>query len=91
MLTHHASQVHSATGLKKHADAEAAVSKLKTSLGDNAAYRYATIYAQWGNLPKALQSLETALRLRDPGLELLRPLRQEPRFKAIERELKFPS
>jgi tetratricopeptide (TPR) repeat protein len=83
--------------LRKHADAEAVLSKLKASLGDNAAYQYATIYAQWGNRAKALESLETALRLRDPGLEslktdlLLDPLRQEPRFKAIERELKFPS
>ena len=40
---------------------------------------------------------ETALRLRDPGLvylktdPLLNPLRQEPRFKAIVGELKFPS
>ena len=46
--------------------------------------------------PKALEWLETALRLRDPGLELLKtdplldPLRKEPRFQAIERELKFP-
>ena len=37
-----------------------------------------------------------ALRLRDPGLELLKidpvldPLRQEPRFQAVMRELKFP-
>jgi hypothetical protein len=37
-----------------------------------------------------------ALRLRDPGLQdlkmdpLLDPLRNEPRFQAIERELKFP-
>ena len=36
------------------------------------------------------------MRLRDSGLEYLKtdplmdPLRQEPRFQAIERELKFP-
>jgi len=36
-------------------------------------------------------------RMRDPGLEylktdpLLDPLRQEPRFQAMERQLKFPS
>ena len=35
------------------------------------AYQYATIYAQWGNRAKALEWLETALRLRDPGLELM--------------------
>jgi eukaryotic-like serine/threonine-protein kinase len=83
--------------LGRHADAEAALSKLKVALGDTAAYQYATIYAQWGNRAKALEWLETALRLRDPGLEsvktdpLMDPLRQEPRFQAIERELKVPN
>jgi TolB-like protein len=82
--------------LKKHADAEAELAKMKAALGDAAAYQYATIYAQWGNRAKALEWLETAMRLRDPGLEILKtdplmdPLRQEPRFKAVMRELKFP-
>lgn len=64
--------------------------------GHAAAYPYATIYAQWGDRAKALEWLDTAMRLRDPGLVLLKtdplldPLRQEPRFEAIERELKFP-
>ena len=83
--------------LGRHADAEAELAKLKAVVGDTAAYQYATIYAQWGNRAKALEWLETALRLRDPGLEtlktdpLLDPLRKEPRFQAIERELKFPT
>ena len=83
--------------LGRHADAEAELSKLKAALGDTSAYQYATIYAQWGNMPKALEWLETALRVRDPGLEylktdpLLDPLRKEPRFQAMMRELKFPS
>jgi TolB-like protein/tetratricopeptide (TPR) repeat protein len=82
--------------LGRHADAEAEVSKMKTADGDAAAYQYATIYAQWGNRAKALEWLETAWRLRDPGLEymktdpLMDPLRQEPRFQAVIRELKFP-
>jgi TolB-like protein/Flp pilus assembly protein TadD len=81
----------------RHADAEAELAKLKAALGDTSAYQYATIYAQWGNRAKALEWLETALRLRDPGLELLKtdplldPLRKEPRFQTIERGLKFPS
>ena len=83
--------------LGRHAEAEAELAKLRAGQGDTSAYQYATIYAQWGNRAKALEWLETALRLRDPGLEhlktdpLLDPLRQEPRFQAIERELKFPS
>ena len=83
--------------LSRHADAEAELAKIKAAMGDAAAYQYATIYAQWGNRGQALEWLETAWRLRDPGLEplktdpLLDPLRKEPRFQAIERELKFPA
>ena len=83
--------------LGRHADAEAALTKYRALEGDGGAYQYATIYAQWGNTPKALEWLEVAMRLRDPGLEFLKtdplmdPLRNEPRFQAIERQLKFPS
>jgi TolB-like protein/Tfp pilus assembly protein PilF len=82
--------------LGRHTDAEVQLSKMKTAQGDTAAYQYATIYAQWGNRAKAFEWLETAMHLRDPGLvelktdPLLDPLRKEPRFQAIERELKFP-
>jgi TolB-like protein/tetratricopeptide (TPR) repeat protein len=82
--------------LGRHADAEVALSKLTAAVGDAAAYQYATIYAQWGNRAKALEWLETALRQRDGGSiylktdPLLDPIRNEPRFQAIERELKFP-
>jgi TolB-like protein/tetratricopeptide (TPR) repeat protein len=83
--------------LGRHAEAEVALSKLKAAMGDTAAYQYATIYAQWGDRAQALEWLETAWRLRDPGLNYLKtdslmdPLRQEPRFQAIEREVKFPA
>jgi TolB-like protein len=83
--------------LGRHADAEAVLSKMKTEHGDTMAYQYATIYAQWGDRTKALEWLETAWRLRDPGLAFLKtdplmdPLRQEPRFQAVMRELKFPT
>jgi TolB-like protein/tetratricopeptide (TPR) repeat protein len=82
--------------LGRHADAQAELAKIKASLGDASAYQYATIYAQWGDRAQALEWLDTAMRLRDPGLQylktdpLLDPLRQEPRFQAILRELKFP-
>jgi hypothetical protein len=45
-------------------EAEVELNKLKAN-GDAAAYRYATIYAKWGNNPKALEWLETAIRMRD--------------------------
>jgi len=81
--------------LGRHSDAEAELKKYQAAEGDAAAYQYATIYAQWGDQPKALEWLDTAMRLRDPGLlnlktdPLLDPLRTEPRFQAIERTLKF--
>jgi tetratricopeptide (TPR) repeat protein len=82
--------------LGRQVDAETALARFKALQGDAGAYGYATIYAQWGNTPKALEWLEMALQLRDPELInlkttlLLDPLRNEPRFRAIERELKFP-
>jgi TolB-like protein/Tfp pilus assembly protein PilF len=82
--------------LGQHAEAADALTKLEARWGDSGATVYAQVYAQWGDTPKALESLDAALRLRDPRLEglktdpLLDPLRHEPRFQAIERELKFP-
>jgi len=82
--------------LGRHPVAESMIGKLKASVGDSAAYQYATIYAQWGQSRVALDWLDTAMRLRDSGLiflgtdPLLDPLRKERRFQAIERELKFP-
>jgi len=83
--------------LGREADAEAMLQRIRSSSGDESAYDLACIYAQWGNIPKALESLETAVRLRDAGLAELKaqpaldPLRNEPRFRAIERELRFPN
>jgi TolB-like protein/DNA-binding winged helix-turn-helix (wHTH) protein/tetratricopeptide (TPR) repeat protein len=82
--------------LGRQADAETALARFKALRGNAGACDYASIYAQWGNTLKALEWLETALQRRDPSLidlridPLLDPLRQEPRFQAIERALKFP-
>jgi TolB-like protein/tetratricopeptide (TPR) repeat protein len=82
--------------LRRHADAEAILAKMRASRGDSDALRYSGIYAQWANTALALDWLETAMRLRDPRLEFLKmdpimdPLRKEPRFQAVMRELKFP-
>jgi TolB-like protein/Flp pilus assembly protein TadD len=82
--------------LGRHADAENVLAKLKASMGDAAAFQYCEIYAQWGNTSQALDWLETALRLRDPGLELVKadplldPLRRQPRFQSVLRQLRFP-
>jgi serine/threonine-protein kinase len=83
--------------LGRHADAQAALAKFKSAFGEDYAYSYATIYAQWGDRTKALELLEKAARVRDAGLSFLKtdplldPLRKEPRFQAVLRELKFPN
>ncbi len=80
-----------------HADAHVELAKLQAALSDAAAYQLVTIYAQLGNRPQALEWLTTAMRLRDSGLAwqktdpLMDPLRKEPRFQAVMRELKFPN
>jgi TolB-like protein/Flp pilus assembly protein TadD len=82
--------------LRRHADAEAELEKLRAAFGDNSAYQCATIYAVWGNTDKALECLARAVRLPDAGVvyvktdALMDPLRSDPRFQAIERELRFP-
>jgi TolB-like protein/Flp pilus assembly protein TadD len=83
--------------LGRHSDAEAVLAKMKLANGDSASVQYAEIYAQWGDIPKALGWLDNAVRAHDPGLAFLKtdplldPLRTEPRFHAIERELKSPA
>jgi len=81
--------------LGRDADAAAALAALKARWGDSGPPLYAVVYAQWGDTTKALEWLDTAIRQRSPGLEglktdrLLDPLRNEPRFQAIERQLNF--
>jgi TolB-like protein/Flp pilus assembly protein TadD len=83
--------------LRDKAAAQSMLAQLKSALGEAAAYQYASVYAQNGEIPNALNWLETAYRLKDPGLAwlkvdfLLDPLRGEPRFQEIERKLKFPN
>jgi tetratricopeptide (TPR) repeat protein len=81
--------------LGQRAAAQAALETAIAAQGVFSAYQYAQIYAQWGNAKKALDWLETALRLPDPGLEYLKtdpfldPLRSQLRFQAIEHQLRF--
>jgi TolB-like protein/Tfp pilus assembly protein PilF len=81
----------------RRAEAEAQLAAMKAAFGDSAAYQYAEVYAQWGDIPKALDWLDTAYRVPDPGIvtlrvdELIDPLRKQPRFQEIERRLQFPN
>jgi tetratricopeptide (TPR) repeat protein len=82
--------------LGRHADAVAIYHKNLAAVGDTQSYQYAEVYTQWGDAAQALDWLQTAVRVRDSGLgwlkidPLLDPLRKEPRFEAVKRELKFP-
>jgi TolB-like protein/tetratricopeptide (TPR) repeat protein len=82
--------------LGRHADAAAVLAKIQQEGADAAAYQYAEIFAQWGDHKAALDWLEKAMRLRDPGLvytkvdPLMDPLRKEPRFQAVTQALEFP-
>jgi TolB-like protein/Flp pilus assembly protein TadD len=82
--------------LGRHTDAETELKKLQATFGDNSAYQCATIYAAWGDTAKALEWLARAVRLPDAGVvhvktdALMDPLRSDPRFQEIERQLNFP-
>jgi TolB-like protein/DNA-binding winged helix-turn-helix (wHTH) protein len=82
--------------LGRRTEAEAALAKIQAALGDNGAYRYAEVFAQWGDRERALTWLDTAYKLHDSGLNALRadplldPIRQTPRFAEVERQLNFP-
>jgi TolB-like protein len=82
--------------LHRRSDAEAMLAAFRQAYGDAASYQYAEIYAQWGDIGTALNWLESAHRLPDPGIISLKtdilidPLRNEPRFKAVMAALKYP-
>jgi TolB-like protein len=82
--------------LGRHADAEKLFTQMRASSGERPAVFYAMVYARRGDNARALEWLDTAMRHRDPYLIRVKmnpgldPLRKEPRFQAIERELRFP-
>jgi hypothetical protein len=82
--------------LGRHADADAMIAKLQQLVGDQDSLFSAMIYSQRGDIARAMDWLDLAVRQHDPYLEYIKtnpfldPLRKEPRFQAIERELKFP-
>jgi serine/threonine-protein kinase len=82
--------------LNRQSEAQAMLDRLVKENGDAAAYQYAGIYAQWGDIKAALKWIERAYELKDPGLAfmkadpILEPIRREPRFQVIVVKLKFP-
>jgi TolB-like protein/tetratricopeptide (TPR) repeat protein len=84
--------------LNRDAEAQSELALLRADAADETdqAYQYAEIYAQWGDRAQALGWLETAYRVRDPGLVQLKvdylmdPIRDDPRFASILGRMKFP-
>ena len=75
--------------LGRHEQAANELKLLQADSGASAAYQYAQIHAQWGENGQALDWLQKALDVHDPGVLLmgidrfLDPLRQEPRFQEL--------
>ena len=65
-------------------------------MGNNLAYVYAEIQAQWGMSGEAMRWLAKAKTLNDSGLALIKtdplldPIRAEPGFAALVTSLDFP-
>lgn len=67
-------------------EAEAAMSLLVATYGDNGVYQHAQVYAQWRDADNAIQALNRAHEIGDPGISqllvdpLIDPIRDDPRF-----------
>ena len=83
-------------GLGRQRDAENEAAQYKALHRDEASLELAGVYAQLGNTAAALEQLAKAEQQRDPAFQVLRlawefdPIRNDPRFKAIEARMNFP-
>jgi len=75
--------------LGKQQEADQELASMQADYGESASYQYAQVNAQWGQSDTALDWLQKALDVNDPGVlnmlidPLLDPIRQEPRFKEL--------
>jgi serine/threonine-protein kinase len=80
-----------------HALGERLLDRLRRTAGDGAHYQFAEIYAQLGRKDAAIEALEKAWTVRDPGLTgilvdpMLDPVRSDPRFQSLVKRLDFPT
>ncbi len=82
--------------LGRQAEAQTKFAALHKVLGDDGAYVYAEIFAQWGKQAEAISWLETAYALNNNALNemkvspFLDPLRKTSEYNDIEQRLHFP-
>src|SRR4029077_6126957 len=82
--------------LGKRAEAETELARLRALDGEAGEFFLAEVYAQWGDRAAALQSLAPGVTLQNARLRVfqidwpLDPIRREPQFRRLERQLKFP-
>ena len=80
-----------------HALGERILAHLHQTTGEGAYYQIAQILAQLGRKQEAIDALEKAYAVRDPGLTMmlvdpmLDPVRSDPRFQALFKQLDFPT
>ena len=82
--------------LGRRPEAEAALGQLIHRYGDSASYQQAQVYASWGDSARALEALQRARRVGDPGMQgakvdpLFARIQDDPGFKALIAALNFP-
>jgi serine/threonine-protein kinase len=82
--------------LGRQSEAEEAFAALHTEMGEEGNVQFAEVYAQWGQVDRALAALETAYRLRDSGLvdlrtsQFLDPVRGTADYAGLIERLHFP-
>ncbi|HET9335554.1 MAG TPA: hypothetical protein VFO12_04005 [Sphingomicrobium sp.] len=72
------------------------MTQMRELYGSSMAHQFAVIHAQLDDRDRAFAALDDALALRDPGLVGLKtdvfldPVRDDPRYAALVRTLRFP-
>jgi serine/threonine-protein kinase len=80
-----------------HARADQALTKVLGIRANQLAFQIAQIHAQRGDKETAIADLQSAMRVRDAGLQalptdpFLDPLRADPRFRRLVKQLRFPT
>jgi hypothetical protein len=82
---------------RDRAETDRHLGAIRDMYGEAASYQYGQIYAQLGERDRAFAELARAFEVKDPGLAEIRddpnmdPLRSDPRYAALIRQLDFPA